>query len=327
LLYLRARYYSPADGRFQSRDTWSGDVNRPLSLNRWVYTQSNPINFVDPTGFSYATPQLISPALCGASTLSFGIATLPITANELIDLCKEFYSQNFWKNFSLPGGIGNYDCAILSKNQYHKPTSAAELYGDYICERGLEHVQFNGSDILTKKLARSIALNKLRREYYENGSFGREEKFGNPLIYLNEWKDLIADPEFPLVHIMGSFDISISPTHGNRIRFTVHNRTDLASGTHFIGRFPPPGEELFPLSLEKYILQHPDQGASNAAWIIANNASIVSILSPRDRSETNSGLGGGNFQQSFYWTENNIDCWLKLPWPIYLKFLEIGSEQ
>ncbi|HRJ57435.1 MAG TPA: carboxypeptidase regulatory-like domain-containing protein [Anaerolineales bacterium] len=51
LLFLRARYYNPADGRFQSRDTWSGDVKRPLSLNRWVYVEGNPINLSDPTGY------------------------------------------------------------------------------------------------------------------------------------------------------------------------------------------------------------------------------------------------------------------------------------
>jgi RHS repeat-associated protein len=42
MVYLRARYYNPADGRFMSRDTWSGDVNRPLSLNRWLYANGNP---------------------------------------------------------------------------------------------------------------------------------------------------------------------------------------------------------------------------------------------------------------------------------------------
>ncbi len=31
LTYLRARYYAPTEGRFISRDTWEGDVNRPLS--------------------------------------------------------------------------------------------------------------------------------------------------------------------------------------------------------------------------------------------------------------------------------------------------------
>lgn len=50
LTYLRARYYSSGDGRFLTRDTWMGDYNRPLSLNRWNYVEGNPINFTDPTG-------------------------------------------------------------------------------------------------------------------------------------------------------------------------------------------------------------------------------------------------------------------------------------
>jgi RHS repeat-associated protein len=52
MLYLRARYYSPAEGRFQSRDTWSGDANRPLSMNRWGYVEGNPVTYSDPEGYS-----------------------------------------------------------------------------------------------------------------------------------------------------------------------------------------------------------------------------------------------------------------------------------
>jgi RHS repeat-associated protein len=50
LTYLRARYYNPADGRFQSRDTWNGNYNRPMSFNKWNYTDGNPINRTDHSG-------------------------------------------------------------------------------------------------------------------------------------------------------------------------------------------------------------------------------------------------------------------------------------
>jgi RHS repeat-associated protein len=52
LTYLRARYYASDTGRFISRDTWGGNYNRPLSLNRWNYTDGNPVNLTDPNGKS-----------------------------------------------------------------------------------------------------------------------------------------------------------------------------------------------------------------------------------------------------------------------------------
>ena len=52
MVYLRARYYMPNDGRFLTRDRWMGDYNRPLSLNRWGYVEGNPINLSDHSGHS-----------------------------------------------------------------------------------------------------------------------------------------------------------------------------------------------------------------------------------------------------------------------------------
>jgi RHS repeat-associated protein len=37
MVYLRARYYSPAKGRFVSRDVWEGKNKSPISFNGWVY--------------------------------------------------------------------------------------------------------------------------------------------------------------------------------------------------------------------------------------------------------------------------------------------------
>ncbi|MFM1652569.1 RHS repeat-associated core domain-containing protein [Brevibacillus sp. B_LB10_24] len=50
LYYLRARYYDPSMGRFISEDTYKGQVEYPLSLNRYTYTHNNPLNNVDPSG-------------------------------------------------------------------------------------------------------------------------------------------------------------------------------------------------------------------------------------------------------------------------------------
>jgi RHS repeat-associated protein len=49
-LYLRARYLQVETGRFISPDPWLGDYQRPMSLNRWIYVEGNPINRKDPSG-------------------------------------------------------------------------------------------------------------------------------------------------------------------------------------------------------------------------------------------------------------------------------------
>jgi RHS repeat-associated protein len=56
LVYLRARMYAPGVGRFLTRDTWGGDYNRPLSLNRWKYVEGNPVNRTDPSGMTPLLP-------------------------------------------------------------------------------------------------------------------------------------------------------------------------------------------------------------------------------------------------------------------------------
>jgi RHS repeat-associated protein len=50
LTYLRARYYSPQQGRFTSRDVWEGDYYQPVSYNKWLYALASPVEHTDPSG-------------------------------------------------------------------------------------------------------------------------------------------------------------------------------------------------------------------------------------------------------------------------------------
>ncbi|MCP4527456.1 MAG: RHS repeat-associated core domain-containing protein [Aestuariibacter sp.] len=63
LLYLRARWYDPAIGRFLSEDPFPGFAALPQTQHAYVYVGNNPINLTDPSG---QNPLLIG-ALAGAA--------------------------------------------------------------------------------------------------------------------------------------------------------------------------------------------------------------------------------------------------------------------
>lgn len=50
LYYLRARYYSPGQGRFTGRDAFEGVQHDPMSLHKYLYAEANPVNNADPSG-------------------------------------------------------------------------------------------------------------------------------------------------------------------------------------------------------------------------------------------------------------------------------------
>jgi RHS repeat-associated protein len=63
LVYLRARYYDPATGRFLSRDASDGSDQLPLSLNKYVYALANPVNDTDPSGNQTLVELVVSLAI------------------------------------------------------------------------------------------------------------------------------------------------------------------------------------------------------------------------------------------------------------------------
>lgn len=54
-IYLRARYYQPAVGRFITRDTYTGESDDPLSLHLYTYCENDGVNHIDPSGHALET--------------------------------------------------------------------------------------------------------------------------------------------------------------------------------------------------------------------------------------------------------------------------------
>src|SRR3989304_703199 len=50
LVHLRARFYAPGVGRFFQQDSWGGDYGSPVTLNKYLYANGNPVLYQDPSG-------------------------------------------------------------------------------------------------------------------------------------------------------------------------------------------------------------------------------------------------------------------------------------
>nr|WP_294242730.1 RHS repeat-associated core domain-containing protein [Pseudobutyrivibrio sp.] len=58
LYYLRARYMDPSTGTFTSMDTYSGSLSDPMSLHKYMFANSNPVIYSDPSGHFSAKEEL-----------------------------------------------------------------------------------------------------------------------------------------------------------------------------------------------------------------------------------------------------------------------------
>ena len=56
--YLRARYYCVVTANFLTEDSYLGNINEPLTLNRYNYCISSYLNYVDPSGNDPIIPVL-----------------------------------------------------------------------------------------------------------------------------------------------------------------------------------------------------------------------------------------------------------------------------
>ncbi|MDO5539019.1 MAG: RHS repeat-associated core domain-containing protein [Eubacteriales bacterium] len=57
MIYLRARWYDPAQMRFSQKDIVQGEAEEPQSLNRYAYACDNPVSYGDPSG-EYCLPSI-----------------------------------------------------------------------------------------------------------------------------------------------------------------------------------------------------------------------------------------------------------------------------
>ncbi len=154
LIYLRARYYLPSQGRFISKDTWQGDYNRPLSLNDWNYVEGNPINFVDPIGLISVNEDRIAKAYVQDLLINYhvnvlidwGFQPIPIPVPMPPGQTYGFMDNSCsWKKgewtidelHTLRTGVGSLSWAMGGTDKFFINIGGVTVSQDPIKERGL----------------------------------------------------------------------------------------------------------------------------------------------------------------------------------------------
>jgi len=278
LTYLRARYYNSGDGRFLSRDTWNGNYNRPLSLNRWGYVEGNPINLTDASGHFPAIPDL-----------------LLMSANNAIMFSKSAYSK-----------LGPL-CLGLGSGYNNNPDTMGveDILIEFACEVGKVNRRFGETAVLTQELKRSIAIEKLKKSFFLSGKMIDQGTayFDNAEV-VDATLDAFRERKLSILHLLGSFDYSIIRQHDGRVTFTIKNVTELSSGT----RIPPilggvhPKDVDSAVTVEQIVRRKPLLGRVPVISLIQIYP-IISILDIQTREQTTGFGGGGTVSQTFVWDE------------------------
>ncbi len=76
--YLRARWMDTRVGRFVNRDTFGGVIRTPITLNHFLYSNSDPANQIDPTGNSSISVTIAGLGVQATLTQIFSAVYLPM---------------------------------------------------------------------------------------------------------------------------------------------------------------------------------------------------------------------------------------------------------
>jgi RHS repeat-associated protein len=121
---MEARGYSPLLGTFTSRDSVSGSVSSPLSMNRFGYGEGDPVNHSDPSGHSIAS-------ILAAATVAVSAGASAVVGATPQGQAQDFYytvaaqqSLDVFNNIPRPGAPD----VNGSEDAYRAAVDANRLY-------------------------------------------------------------------------------------------------------------------------------------------------------------------------------------------------------
>ncbi|MCL4760273.1 MAG: hypothetical protein KJ018_00530, partial [Burkholderiales bacterium] len=197
LYHLRARYYSPAQGRFLSRDPLAGPLDDPTALHRYLYARGDPMNFADPTGMAeFSLPSLLTAltivslsadvvsfgativgaqdvaATAGTISLIASVLTIPVSAGKfalkkVAEESVEAFAQKYLKKAAVEATkevLENRAKRLATKEAGSSLLKASADLG----KQHIDHVLLNATDAALPELEQ-IAIGYVRNIVKETG--------------------------------------------------------------------------------------------------------------------------------------------------------------
>ena len=126
--YLRARYYNVVTANFLTEDSYLGNINQPLTLNRYNYCTSNYLNYVDSSGHIIGTI-IVTSVIIGA-TIDLVCGT--ISEVEKYNRTEEYDWAEGATNVLIDvaaGSVGGLACALNGGNPIAIGVTAGITHG------------------------------------------------------------------------------------------------------------------------------------------------------------------------------------------------------
>ncbi|MBI2807692.1 MAG: VCBS repeat-containing protein [Planctomycetes bacterium] len=149
--YLRERYLSVSTGRFLTMDPLLGTFSEPLSMNRYVYAASNPVNRIDPTGQASVSLMefVVYTSISFIVSAAFDYAAVKAKEKGYNKLSVVFYVASFLPTVFSAGGVVK---SLISKGGKEVGKAAARKAAGTVFVDALEAAAYTAE----KRAARTL---------------------------------------------------------------------------------------------------------------------------------------------------------------------------
>ena len=135
--YLRARYMNTDSGRFWTQDTYEGVKEDPSSLHKYLYTNADPVNNVDPSGhfsiFDFSLGSTLSNLLSIGGRVSFSYARVKaVVKTGVAFVAAAYLTRNliFNRRKTNEGFIAKANLSSLPENDWPDIEIEGRVSGD-----------------------------------------------------------------------------------------------------------------------------------------------------------------------------------------------------